>query len=162
MTRSGKTKGPGQRREVAINRQAFHEYALEDRLEAGVVLTGTEVKSIRGGRANLRGGFVRVADEEAWLENVHIAPYEHGNRMNHEPRRPRKLLLHRDEISRLLERAALRGHTIVPLRLYFKSGYAKVEIGVGRGKRQYEKRETIAAREAEREMARARSAYARR
>lgn len=162
MAGSVRTKREAAQRDAAVNRQAFHEYAVEERLEAGIALTGTEIKSIRAGRANLRDGFVRVGGGEAWLENVHIAPYEHGNRMNHEPKRARKLLLHRDEIAHLAGQTAQKGRTIVPLRLYYRNGYAKVEIGVARGKRQYEKREAIAARDAQREMAQARAAYARR
>jgi SsrA-binding protein len=139
---------------VAVNRQALHDYAVEERLEAGLALTGTEVKSIRGGRASLREGFVRVVDGEAWLEGVHIAPYEHGTYYNHEPTRPRKLLLHRSEIDDLARRTQAQGYTIVPLRLYFKGGRAKLEVAVARGKRQYDKRQSIAERESQREIAR--------
>ena len=140
---------------VAVNRQALHDYAVEERLEAGLALTGTEVKSIRSGRASLREGFVRVADGEAWLEGVHIAPYEHGTYFNHEPTRPRKLLLHRAEIDDLARRSQAQGYTIVPLRLYFKDGRAKVEVALARGKRQYDKRQALAAADARREMERA-------
>ena len=139
---------------VAVNRQALHDYTVEERLEAGLALTGTEVKSIRGGRASLREGYVRVADGEAWLEGVHIAPYEHGTYFNHEPTRPRKLLLHRAEIDDLARRSQAQGYTIVPLRLYFKDGRAKLELALARGKRQYDKRQAIAERESQREIAR--------
>ncbi len=147
--------GAGQESTVAVNRQAFHDYAIEDRFEAGIALTGTEVKSIRGGRASLREGFVRVAGGEAWLEGVHIPPYAHGSYANHEPVRPRKLLLHKEEIRELARRSEAQGYTIVPLRLYFKDGRAKVEIALARGRRQYDKRAAIAERESKREIARA-------
>src|SRR5947209_20361869 len=139
---------------VAVNRRATHEYFIDDRLEAGLVLTGTEIKSIREGRVNLREGYVRVDNGEAWLHNVHIAPYEHGNRYNHEPMRDRKLLLHRDEIDSLVGRARQRGYTVVPLQLYLKHGKAKIELGLGRGKKQYDKRAAIAERDAKREIER--------
>jgi SsrA-binding protein len=139
---------------VAVNRQALHDYAIEDRVEAGLALTGTEVKSVRTGHASLREGFVRVREGEAWLEGVHIAPYEHGTYYNHEPTRPRKLLLHRTEIDDLARRSQAQGYTLVPLRIYFKHGRAKVEVALARGKRQYDKRQTIAERESKREIAR--------
>jgi len=139
---------------VAVNRQAWHDYAVEEQLEAGLALTGTEVKSIRSGQVSLREGFIRVVDGEAWLEGVHIAPYEHGTYDNHEPTRPRKLLLHRTEIEDLTRRSQAQGYTIVPLRLYFKGGRAKVEVALARGKRQYDKRQAIAERDSKREMAR--------
>src|SRR5947199_4895197 len=126
---------------VAVNRRATHDYHIDDRFEAGLVLTGTEIKSIREGRVNLREGYARIRDAEAWLVNVHIAPYEQGNRYNHEPRRDRKLLLHRDEIDELLGQSRQRGYTIIPLQLYLKHGRAKVELGLARGKREYDKRE---------------------
>lgn len=137
---------------VAVNRRAGHDYFIDDRIEAGLVLTGTEIKSIREGRVNLREAYARIDNGEAWLVNAHIAPYEQGNRYNHEPRRQRKLLLHRDEIDSLLGRAQQRGYTIIPLQLYLKRGRAKVELGLGRGKRQYDKREAIARRDAQREI----------
>jgi SsrA-binding protein len=139
---------------VAANRRAFHDYFIDDRVEAGLVLTGTEIKSIREGRVNLREGYARIDDGEAWLLNVHIAPYEQGNRYNHEPRRDRKLLLHRDEIDTLQGRVRQKGYTLVPLQLYLKHGRAKVELGLARGKKEYDKRETIARREAQREIER--------
>lgn len=137
---------------ISVNRRATHDYFIDDRIEAGLVLTGTEIKSIREGRVNLREGYARISDGEAWLVNVHIAPYEQGNRYNHEPLRDRKLLLHRDEISTLVGKARQRGYTLVPLQIYLKHGRAKVELGLARGKRQYDKRESIARREAQREI----------
>lgn len=139
---------------IAVNRRATHDYFIDDRVEAGLVLTGTEIKSIREGRVNLREGYARIQDGEAWLMNVHIAPYEQGNRYNHEPLRPRKLLLHKDEIDNLMGRVRQRGYTLIPTQLYLKHGRAKVEIGLARGKKQYDKRETIARREAQREIER--------
>jgi len=142
-------------RDVAVNRRAYHDYFIDEKYEAGIMLTGTEVKSVRNGRANLRDGFVRVDGREAWLENVHISPYAQGNVMNHEPVRPRKLLLHRKEISSLIGKVKQKGYTLIPLRLYFSRNHAKVEVGLARGKRQYDKREAIAARDAKREIERA-------
>ena len=152
-------KGDNKRRagdgvSVAVNRNAFHEYAIEDRYEAGVALTGTEIKSIRGGRASLREGYVRIVDGEAWLEGVHIAPYEHGTHYNHEPTRRRKLLLHKAEIRELRQKSQAEGYTIVPLQLLLKRGRAKVEVAVARGKRHYDKRQAIAERESKRDIAR--------
>ena len=140
---------------VAQNRKARHDYHIDDTYEAGLVLTGTEVKSLRAGRASLVDGFAEVSDGELWLQGVHIPEYTQGTWTNHEPRRRRKLLLHRQEIDRLSARVQERGLTLVPLALYFKDGRAKVEIGVGRGKRAYDKRQSLAKREADREAARA-------
>ncbi len=140
---------------VAVNRRATHDYFIDDRVEAGLVLTGTEIKSIRAGRVNLREGYARIVGNEAWLVNVHIAQYEQGNRYNHEVLRERKLLLHRDEISGLVGKVKQRGYTLVPMQLYLKQGRAKVELGLARGKREFDKRETIARREAQREIDRA-------
>ena len=142
-------------RDVAVNRRAYHDYFIDEKYEAGVMLTGTEVKSVRNGRTNLRDGFVRIDGHEAWLENVHISPYAQGNLMNHEPLRARKLLLHRKEIASLIGKVKQRGYTLIPLRVYFSRNHAKVEIGLARGKRQYDKREAIAARDAKREIERA-------
>jgi len=140
---------------VATNRKAAHDYRLEDQYEAGLVLLGTEIKSIRAGRVNLGDGYVQPRDRELWLLNVHIAPYDFAGRYSHEPRRPRKLLLHRREIDRLISRVQARGYTIVPTRMYLKSGLAKVEIALARGKRDYDKREAIAERDLQREISRA-------
>ena len=142
-------------RDVAVNRRAYHDYFIDEKLEAGIMLTGTEVKSVRNGRTNLRDGFVRIDGNEAWLENVHISPYAQGNLMNHEPLRPRKLLLHRKQIASLIGKVRQKGYTMIPLRMYFSRNHAKVEIGLARGKRQYDKRQAIAERDAKREIARA-------
>ena len=140
---------------VAQNRKAFHDYFVEETFEAGMVLTGTEVKSLRDGKANLKDSYVIIKDSEAFLLNCHISPYTHGNIMNHDPVRTRKLLLHRKEIIRLQGMAAQKGYSLVPLKIYFKESRAKVEIGLVKGKRQYEKRETIKKKEAAREIERA-------
>ena len=140
---------------VAVNRRARHDYAVEETLEAGIVLTGTEIKSIRAGRANLAEAYARIEHGEAWLIGAHIAPYEQGNRNNHEPTRVRKLLLHRDQISELVGRTQAKGFTLVPLRLYIQHGIAKLELGVARGKKAYDKRRAIAERDARRELERA-------
>jgi SsrA-binding protein len=142
-------------RDRAVNRRAFHDYFIDEKFEAGMVLTGTEVKSIRDGRCNLRDGYVRIDGNEAWLENVHISPYEQGNLMNHEPMRPRKLLLHRKQIASLIGKVRQKSYTLIPLRVYFARNRAKVEIGLARGKRQYDKRQAIAERDAKREIERA-------
>ena len=139
---------------VTVNRQAYHEYFVDETFEAGIALTGTEVKSIREGKVNLRGAYARVKDGEIWLEGAHIAIYEQGTYMNHDPLRPRKLLLHRREISRLVGRIQAKGLTLVPLKLYFKENRAKVELGLARGKKLYDKRESIKERESQRELAR--------
>ena len=142
-------------RDVALNRRAYHDFFIDEKYEAGVMLTGTEIKSVRNGRANLRDGYVRIESGEAWLENVHISPYAQGNVMNQEPMRPRKLLLHRKEISSLIGKVKQKGYTLIPLRMYIRRNHAKVEVGLARGKKQYDKREAIAEREAKREIARA-------
>jgi SsrA-binding protein len=139
---------------VAVNRRARHEYAVEESLEAGIALTGTEIKSIRAGRVNLAEAYARIEKGEAWLIGAHIAPYEQGNRNNHEPTRTRKLLLHRDQIAELVGRTQAKGFTLVPLKLYIRNGMAKLEIGVARGKKAYDKRRTIAERDARRELER--------
>jgi SsrA-binding protein len=143
------------RKLVAQNKKARHDYHIEDVYEAGLVLTGTEVKSLRAGRASLVDGFAVLKDGEAWLQNVHIPEYDQGTWTNHEPRRPRKLLLHRQEISKLVGKTKESGLTLVPLALYFKDGKAKVEIAVARGKRTYDKRQALAEQQAQRETARA-------
>lgn len=140
---------------IARNRRARFDYRIEDTYEAGLVLTGTEVKSLRAGRASLTDGFAQISDGEVWLHNVHIPEYTQGTWTNHEPRRTRKLLLHRKEIEKLSSRTAEQGLTLVPLSLYFKDGKAKVELGLGRGKRTYDKRHDLASRDAAREMDRA-------
>lgn len=140
---------------IARNRRARHDYEIQDVLEAGLVLTGTEVKSLRAGRASLTDGFGEVTDHEAWLHNVHIPEYTLGTWTNHEPRRTRKLLLHRKQIDRLAAATAERGLTLIPLSLYFKDGKAKVELALARGKRTYDKRHDLARRDAAREIDRA-------
>jgi SsrA-binding protein len=139
---------------IATNRRARHEFWIEETHEAGIALTGTEVKSLREGRANLQDAFARVDGGEMWLYHLHINPYAQGNIHNHDPIRARKLLLHRREILRLKDRTDRKGYTLVPLRLYFRRGVAKVELGVARGRHLYDKRERIAERDAERRIAR--------
>ncbi len=140
---------------VALNRRARHDYTIDETFEAGIVLTGTEIKSVRARKVNLADAYARVELGEAWLIGAHIAPWEGGNRLNHEPKRTRKLLLHRSEIDELLGRAARKGQTIVPLRLYISDrGRAKVELGLARGKQLHDKRRDIAERDARREVAR--------
>jgi SsrA-binding protein len=141
-------------KQIATNRKAQHDYFVEDRYEAGVALTGTEIKSVRAARVNLRDGFVQIRGGEAWLLNVHISPYDFGNRENHEPRRERKLLLHRQELRKLQAKVSERGWTIVPLSMYLKDGLAKIEIALVRGKRLYDKRDAVAERDADRDLAR--------
>ena len=142
-------------KQIATNRKAGRDFDLSDRLEAGLVLAGTEIKSIRAGRVSLTDAYVLPRDGELWLHNMHVASYEPAGRFGHDPQRPRKLLLHRREIARLVARVQERGYTIVPTRLYLKDGRAKVEIALARGKRKYDKRETIAKRDAERDVERA-------
>ena len=139
---------------VATNRKASHEYFLLERFEAGLALQGSEIKSIRAGQISLAEAYVRVDGKEAWLEDAHIAPYEQAGRFNHEPRRPRRLLLHRREIRELWDEVRQKGMTIVPTRIYLKNGRAKLEIAVAKGKKLYDKRQAIAKRDAEREFAR--------
>ncbi|HMC22933.1 MAG TPA: SsrA-binding protein SmpB [Thermoanaerobaculia bacterium] len=136
---------------IASNRKAFHDYFVLQKIEAGMALTGTEVKSLREGRVNLKDSYVNFEHGEAYLVGAHISPYSHGNRQNHDPERSRKLLLHRREIERLQEQVVEKGLTIVPLRLYFKSGKVKAEIAVVRGKKLYDKREAEKRRELARE-----------
>ena len=141
---------------VATNRKAFHDYHVEEKFEAGIVLRGTEVKSLRAGLVNLKESYASVDHGEVMLHNCHINPYSHGNIMNHDPLRPRKLLLHRKEISKLLGQTQQKGLTLVPLRIYFSPrGQAKVEIALARGKKQYDRREAVKEREAGREVERA-------
>ena len=138
---------------IASNRKARHDYAILDTFEAGISLTGTEVKSLRAGRASLVDGFATVSENEVWLRNVHIAEYAEGTWTNHAPRRARKLLLHRAEIYRLMQKLREGGLALVPLSLYFSDGRVKVELALARGKKEYDKRQTLAKRDADREIA---------
>jgi SsrA-binding protein len=140
---------------VATNRKAFHEYSIHDTFEAGIALLGSEIKSIRAGRVSLQDGYVSFEKGEAWLVNVHIAQYDPASRQNHDPKRRRKLLLHRREIDRLAGKVQEKGFTVIPTRLYLKDGRAKVEIGLAKGKRLYDKREAIAKRDSQRQVDRA-------
>ena len=140
---------------ICNNKKAYHDYFIEEKFEAGMVLKGTEVKSLRMGRANLNDSFALVKSGEAFLHNFHISPYDFGNRENHDPDRMRKLLLHKKEITKLFSKVREQGYSIVPLRIYFKHGRAKLELGLGRGKKLYDKREPIKERETRREMDRA-------
>jgi SsrA-binding protein len=139
---------------VATNRKARHEYFLMDEYEAGLVLQGSEIKSVRAGRISLAQAYIRIENNEAWLIDAHIAPYDQAARFNHEPTRPRKLLLHRKEISHLEAEVTQKGVTIIPLKVYLKDGLAKIEIAVAKGKKLYDKRDAIAKRDAQREMER--------
>jgi len=139
---------------VATNRKAFHDYHVQDGVEAGIVLTGTEIKTIRAGRVSLGEAYVKPEAGELWLINAHIARYEASSYLSHEPRRPRKLLLHRKQINSLISKVSEKGLTLVPLKLYIKDSRAKVEIALAKGKKLYDKRESIARRETEREMGR--------
>jgi SsrA-binding protein len=140
---------------IATNRKARHDYHIDDSFEAGMVLTGTEIKSIRAGRVSLRDSYATVKDDELWLLNAHIAAYDQGTYANHEPRRPRKLLMHRREINRISGKLLEKGFTLVPLRLYLKDNLAKVELGLARGKKQYDKRAALRKKETRREIDRA-------
>lgn len=140
---------------ITTNRRARFEYHIEEIYEAGLALTGTEVKALRAGRASIQEAFARVEDGEVWLYHMHIPPYDAGNIFNHDPLRRRKLLLHRTEIRKLYGKAQQKGYTLIPLRLYFRHGVAKIELGVARGKKAYDKREDIARRDAERQIAKA-------
>lgn len=142
-------------RVLAQNRKASHDYFIEETFEAGIVLQGTEIKSIRAGRVNLKDSFARVRNGEVFLYNMHISPYEQGNRYNHDPIRTRKLLLHRKEINRLIGETKEQGYAIIPLKIYIKNGFAKVLLGLGRGKKKYDKREDLKRKEAKRDIERA-------
>ncbi len=148
------SRGGGDR-VIAVNRKAFHDYFVDETLEAGLVLWGSEIKSIRAGRVNLRDSYVAIRGGEAWLTGSHIAGYSQASYQDHDPTRDRKLLLHRREIERLRARVDQKGYTVVPLKLYLKHNRAKIEIALARGKRQYDKRETIAQRDSERDIQRA-------
>ncbi len=139
---------------ICQNRKAYHDYYIEETLEAGISLLGTEVKSLREGKANLKDSYVIIKGKEPFLLNCHISPYSHGNIVNHDPLRSRKLLLHRKEIEGLMGKSLQKGYTLIPLKIYFKDSHAKVEIGVAKGKRLYEKREKIKEREAKRAIER--------
>ena len=140
---------------ICQNRKAYHDYHIEETFEAGIALSGTEVKSLREGKANVKDSYVIIKDHEVFLLNCHISHYSHGNIMNHDPMRTRKLLLHRKEINRLWGKTAMRGFTLIPLKIYFKGPVAKVEIALAKGKKVFEKRETIKEKDARREIARA-------
>lgn len=140
---------------VCSNRKAYHDYHIEETLEAGIALLGTEVKSLRQGGANLKDSYVIVKDSEAFMLNCHISPYSHGNVTNHDPERTRKLLLHNREIGKVADKVARKGYSLVPLKIYFKGPYAKVEVGLVRGKKLFEKRQAIKDREAKKEIERA-------
>jgi SsrA-binding protein len=146
------TKGNNHRKVVATNRKARHDYLIEDTMEAGIVLTGSEIKAIRAGQVNLRDSYAVVRDGELWLINAHISPYQQASYQNHEPRRDRKLLLHRREINRLAGKLQEKGLTLIPLQLYLKDSRAKVELGLGRGKKLYDKRQTLREREDQRRI----------
>jgi SsrA-binding protein len=145
------------KRVVVTNRRARHEYDIEDTIEAGIVLTGTEIKSVRDGRVQLQDSYARIEGGEAWLHNAHIAPYEQGNRSNVESVRTRKLLLHRKEIDRLFGKFQERGLSLIPLSIYLKNGFAKVELAIAKGRKLYDKRQAIAERESKRDQERAMS-----
>lgn len=141
---------------ISKNRKAFHDYSIEDSIEAGISLMGTEVKSLRDGRVNLSDGWVDITtDGQAWLREVQISPYSHGNRQNHEERRWRRLLLHKIEIERLRRQIDEKGMSIVPVKIYFKRGRIKVELGIGKGKKQFDKRQASKAKDAKKEIAQA-------
>ena len=140
---------------VAENRKAFHDYFIDDRVEAGIILTGTEIKSIRNGKVNLKDSYARIKDGEVWVHQMHISTYEQGNRYNHDPLRPRKLLLHSSEINKLVGKIQLQGLTLLPIKMYLKNGMAKVELAVGQGKKNYDKRQVLAEREGKRDIERA-------
>lgn len=155
MAKQGAQQAQSEYEGIAENRKARHDYFIEETLECGIALVGTEVKACRAGRANLRDAYVLIKDGELFLHNMHIGPYEQAHRFNHEPLRTRKLLAHKLEIQRLAAKVREKGFTIVPLRLYFLKGRVKVEIALAKGKRSYDKRDDIAARDVQREVARA-------
>ncbi len=140
---------------IADNRKARHDFLIHESYETGIVLTGTEVKSLRAGKANLKDGYAKIENSEIMLHNVHISPYDAGNRFNHEPLRTRKLLMHRSEINKLIAKTKEKGYTLVPLKLYFAHGMAKLQLGLATGKKNYDKRQDMAERDAKREVDRA-------
>lgn len=146
---------------IATNKKAYHDYFISDVFEAGLVLTGTEVKSIRAGKVNLKEAFCRIKDGEVFINNMNVAEYAHGNRENHDPTRMRKLLLHHTEIDKLIRMTEQKGLALIPTKIYFKNNYVKLEIGLGRGKKLHDKRETLKSKEADREMAKAVKQHAR-
>jgi SsrA-binding protein len=150
---AGMAKGEG--KVIAQNRKASHDYFIEETYEAGIVLKGTEIKSIRAGRVNLKDAYARIQNGEVFLHNMHVSPYEQGNRYNHDPLRTRKLLLHRKEINKLIGETKEQGYTLVPLKIYLKNGFAKILIGLGKGKKKYDKREDLKRKEAKRDIERA-------
>ena len=154
-TKKKAVAGNSNDRTITVNRKAFHDYEILEKFEAGLMLTGTEIKSVRGGRVDLRDAYARAQDGELWLVNAHIAPYDPASRDNHDPRRPRKLLLHREEIAELIAAVAQKGLTVVALRIYIRNHVAKVELGLARGKRQYDKRRSMIERELDMEARRA-------
>ena len=145
----------GNSKTITVNRKAYHDYHILESLEAGIVLSGTEIKSLRAGRVNIRDAYAKPDGGELWLYNSYIAPYQAGSHYNHEPNRPRKLLLHRRQIDELMSMTNQKGLTLVPLKIYIKRGIAKLELGAARGKRQYDKRDTVARRDSDREIERA-------
>ncbi|MCO7125074.1 SsrA-binding protein SmpB [Sporolactobacillus shoreicorticis] len=147
--------GKGESRVLAQNRKAHHDYFIEETVEAGIVLQGTEIKSIRRGKVNIQDAFARVENGEAFVYNMHISQYEQGNRYNHDPLRTRKLLMHRKEINKLGPQADKTGYALIPLKIYIKNGFAKVLVGLGRGKKMFDKRESMKKQTAQREIARA-------
>lgn len=147
------SKGSGKL--IAQNKKAYHDYFIEETYEAGIVLTGTEIKSIRAGRVNLKDSYAQIKDGEVFLIGMHISPYEQGNRFNHDPERTRKLLLHKREINKLVGETKQAGYSLVPLKIYLKNGYAKVLLGLAKGKKKYDKREELKRKEAKREIERA-------
>ena len=158
MAKAKKSKSkPGDdgRKVVATNRKARYEYEILETLEAGLVLVGTEVKSLRAGRCNLTGGFAVIEEDGGWVKGIEIEEYSHGNRLNHDPKRPRRLLLHKQELRKLRARTRERGFTLIPLRIYFREGRAKVEVGVARGRQLHDRRQAKAKKEAARDIARA-------
>ncbi len=145
----------GDRKMICVNKEATHLYFIEERFEAGIALRGTEVKSLREGRANLKESFAKAKGGEIFLYNCHISPYSHGNQLNHDPLRPRKLLLHKREIRKLIGKVSEKGYTLVPMCMYFSDGTAKLELGLGKGKKLHDKRESMKERDANRELERA-------
>jgi SsrA-binding protein len=148
------TEHPAEEKTVVTNRKALHDYFIIDRFEAGIALKGTEVKSLRQSNANLQDGYALIRNGEIWLIGMHVSPFDKGNINNHDPKRDRKLLLHKQEIRRLIGRVAEKGLTLVPLRVYFKNNIAKIELGIARGKKSYDKREAIKERETKRQIQR--------